>query len=326
MVKTKLIDVVTPPDNANGAWYRQRGRVFENILNSMLSSEEMEPRTSMRPTGEEIDGSFAFGNNFFLLEAKWHANPIPASSIYAFTGKVDGKLIGTIGVFFSMSDYSKDAVDALVNGKELNIILFGHNDLLAIENGSITLREALRLKLRYAVEYGQPFYPLETVVKRKSKTERNNGETNQEDAWSIIVEGEEDVQTISSLLGRCKRNSDFSVFAAGGQRSVASLAKSIVSNGSKRVAAIVTPIEDKEVQAELTQQLTKLNVETVFLDRSIEDWLGEFVSTEYFNATSMLTNNSGKMARRYARNADIDRLLSESESFAKLVGELKVRE
>ena len=177
MVKTKLIDVVTPPDNANGAWYRQRGRVFENILNSMLSSEEMEPRTSMRPTGEEIDGSFAFGNNFFLLEAKWHANPIPASSIYAFTGKVDGKLIGTIGVFFSMSDYSKDAVDALVNGKELNIILFGHNDLLAIENGSITLREALRLKLRYAVEYGQPLYPLETVVKRKSKTERNNGET-----------------------------------------------------------------------------------------------------------------------------------------------------
>lgn len=32
-----------------------------------------------------------------------------------------------------MSDYSTEAVDALLKGKELNIILFGHNDLLSIE-------------------------------------------------------------------------------------------------------------------------------------------------------------------------------------------------
>ncbi|MCV5215759.1 hypothetical protein OFC53_31460, partial [Escherichia coli] len=90
---------------------------------------------------------------YFLLEAKWHKDPIPASDLYAFKGKVDGRLIGTIGVFFSMSDYSTEAVDALLKGKELNIILFGHNDLLSIEKRKITMREALKIKLRFAATY-----------------------------------------------------------------------------------------------------------------------------------------------------------------------------
>jgi hypothetical protein len=34
----------------------------------------MELRTGVRPEGEEIDGSFAMGDRFFLLEAKWHAS------------------------------------------------------------------------------------------------------------------------------------------------------------------------------------------------------------------------------------------------------------
>ena len=53
------------------------------------------------------------GGKTYLLEAKWRKQPIPASDLYAFKGKVDGKLVGTIGVFISMSDYSADAIDAL---------------------------------------------------------------------------------------------------------------------------------------------------------------------------------------------------------------------
>jgi hypothetical protein len=40
-----------------------------------------------------------------LLEAKWHRDEfeLPASTIYEFKGKVDGKLVGTVGIFISMS-------------------------------------------------------------------------------------------------------------------------------------------------------------------------------------------------------------------------------
>ena len=44
-----------------------------------------------------------------LLEAKWHADHIPASTLYQFKDKVEGEQIGTRGVFIAMSSYSEDA-------------------------------------------------------------------------------------------------------------------------------------------------------------------------------------------------------------------------
>ncbi|MBY6194567.1 hypothetical protein KUV78_12270 [Marinobacter hydrocarbonoclasticus] len=85
----RLKDWLEPPEKSDRIWFQKRGRVFEKILNGMLAKEQMEPRTSMRPSGEEIDGSFAIDESFYLLEAKWHSSPIPASSLYAFKGKVD---------------------------------------------------------------------------------------------------------------------------------------------------------------------------------------------------------------------------------------------
>jgi hypothetical protein len=45
-------------------------------------------------------------------------DPTLAADLYAFKGKVDGKLVGTIGVFVSMRGYSTEAIDALKLGKE----------------------------------------------------------------------------------------------------------------------------------------------------------------------------------------------------------------
>lgn len=318
-----LTDWLEPPKNSDRVWFQKRGRIFEKILSRMLSKEQMEPRTSMRPSGEEIDGSFAIGDSFYLLEAKWHSSPIPASSLYAFKGKVDGKLTGTVGVFFSMSDYSKEAVDALLYGKELNLILFGHDDLVLIKDGKISFREAMRVKRRYASNYGQPFYPLRTYlseVKTPSEdiTARDHGAS-----WSILVEGEGDVGAIEILLGRCGINALHNVVAAGGQLAVAQLAEHLISNNQRHVAAIVTPISDAELQQEQLAKLINLGVEIVDLKNGIEDWLDNYVSVEYHNATFMLTNRNGKMARRYARNADIEKLRSDNPTFERLLQKLQ---
>src|SRR5450759_337008 len=91
---------------------RKAGLEFEELLNALLDQEGLNPRTRYRPKGEEIDGSFVLESRVFLLEAKWHTKPLPASAIYAFRGKVEGKLSGTLGVFISGSGYSSHAVDA----------------------------------------------------------------------------------------------------------------------------------------------------------------------------------------------------------------------
>ena len=69
-------------------------------------------------------------------------------------GKVNGKLVGTIGLFASMSGFSRDSVDALVAGKELNLILMDGDDVRAVVCGDIAIEDAIQLKLRAAAEAG----------------------------------------------------------------------------------------------------------------------------------------------------------------------------
>ncbi|MNC18960.1 hypothetical protein D3C77_221140 [compost metagenome] len=320
MENKRLKDLLTPPEETKPFWYQQRGRDFERILVQIFFNEDMDPSTSMRPSGEEIDGSFSIENSFFLLEAKWHKDPIPASALYSFKGKVDGKLIGTIGVFFSMSDYSKDAIDALLNGKELNLILFGHTDLCLIDAGEITMREAMRAKLRYAANYGQPFYPLETYLNgAKQESAYSTTKDSIAKKWNILVEGEQDVRTIQALLDRFEISAQYSVIPAGGQLAIAQLAESISKNNIVNVATIITPLSNPEKQQEQINKLKALGAEVIVLSQEIEGWLESFVSADYYNATLMLTNRNGKMARRYARNSDLDLLLSNTPSFSTLV-------
>ncbi|MBM3243134.1 hypothetical protein FJZ31_43295 [Candidatus Poribacteria bacterium] len=142
---------------------RQRGYHFDAFLYSLLDAEGLKPSTNYRPDGEEIDESFILDGRFFLLEAKWHGKPMPASAIYSFKGKVDGKLIGTIGLFVSMSGYGPETVGALIRGKELNILLFDAIDIESALADGCSFRETLEARLRTAAQYG--------IVHRDQKTE-----------------------------------------------------------------------------------------------------------------------------------------------------------
>ncbi|WP_219809143.1 hypothetical protein, partial [Klebsiella pneumoniae] len=142
-------------------------------------------------------------------------------------------------------------------------------------------------------------------------------------AWSIIVEGEEDVSTIKELLSRFEINSGFTIFPAGGQLSVPSLSAHLLNTGNTNVAAIVTPIKNPKVQSMQMAELKSLEVEIITLPATLEDWLDNYVTTEYHNATFMLSSRKGKMARRYARNANLEQLLSDNPSFNTLINKLK---
>jgi hypothetical protein len=149
-----------PPD-ADAAAKRRRGFDFERLLHKLFVFEQLEPRTGYRPAGEQIDGSIYLEGRVYLLEAKWHAEPLPASTLYQFKGKVDGKLAGTIGIFISMSGYAADAVDALVLGKALNIVLLDGRDMDAAIIRKSGFKTILKLKLRKAAGDGAIYFPTE---------------------------------------------------------------------------------------------------------------------------------------------------------------------
>ena len=150
--------------SASAQWYRTRGLEFERALFHLLDSAGLRPRSSYRPHGEQIDGSFVLAGRVYLLEAKWHKNPLPVSAIYAFQGKLEGNLVGTIGIFLSMSGFAPKAADALVKGKPINVILMDQTDIdLCMEN-KLGIDEIVEAKLRVAAEQGVIYWPSTSIV------------------------------------------------------------------------------------------------------------------------------------------------------------------
>jgi len=169
-IKKEYEELSDLPIDSDGAAKRKRGFAFERLLNKLFILDDLEPRAGYRPAGEQIDGSIYLDGRIYLLEAKWHADPLPASTLYQFKGKVDGKLAGTIGIFISMSGYAEDAIDALILGKGLNVILVDRRDMdAAIIRGS-GFKKLLKLKLRKAAEEGAIYFPAEGELVTAEKT------------------------------------------------------------------------------------------------------------------------------------------------------------
>jgi hypothetical protein len=261
---------------------RRRGREFEKILERMLAEAGLDPRIRFRPAGEEVDGSFFHRERVMLLEAKWTAGPQPASSIYQFRGKVDGKLTGTIGVFISMSGYSEDAVEALIAGKVLNVILFDGDDMRAVASRQLSFPDALDRKLRDAAENGTPFSPLRDPVSRQTLY-RGSGPGRRSEVRAVIVEGRFDavlVHALADVLG--PPGYQLEVVPAGGVANLGALAGIAGSTGLARGLTVIADGDGnpdairRRVESELADRDPDLarRAAVIVLDPSFEAALG----------------------------------------------------
>lgn len=279
-------------------WKREpqgRGLEFERWISSCLREEKLSPRLSFKPVGEQIDGSFLLNHQFFLLEAKWKRDPVPASDIYAFKGKVDGKLVGTIGFFISMSGYSKDAVDAVRAGKTVNVLLIDDHDVLAAAQKSFV--PILEYKLRAVAELGEIFSPFTAAVPAPRQTRREPVEEVRRtpvpdlstmvtaSTLAIVVEGPKDETVVTVLANRLLDEAEldrpFAVFAANGRYGLASLANGMSMQFPDADTTLI--VGDAEEDAEdwrrtILQSVANPNTEVIIAEPGIEAWLGSSTS------------------------------------------------
>jgi hypothetical protein len=228
------------PPGSPGTVLRARGRDFELILNAMLNEDNLEARTSYRPRGEEIDGAFWLDGRVVLLEAKWTASVHPASSLYQFKGKVDGKLVGTVGLFVSMAGYSTDAVDALVAGKELNVILADGEDINQIVEGKVGPAEAIRWKLRQAGEFGNPYAPLsDSLLAKPSRGVSQD---------VVVVEGKLDERLLEAIQAVYGDDRVSRIVRAGGLLNIPNTLHMVsAEGGGGRVILVVNGADTREM-------------------------------------------------------------------------------
>lgn len=289
---------------AGGMTAQTRGRKFEKWLTKLLSQDHLEPRTSFRPKGEEVDGSFLHGGRYCLLEAKWWENTVPASAIYQFKGKVDGKLVGTLGVFVSMSGYSSDAVDALRVGKHLNVVLFNKSDMeYAADVGFV---EVLQFKLREAAEKGDVFVPYKAAVAPPLSAPQP--------PLTLVVEGARDafiIRCIARVLyERGDTVRDLNMLAAEGLRGLAPVAAAAARVNPGPIIVIADAFGGSPTIPN-AEQLDGYDHEIIVVDPWIDRWLG-------LTSIDLPASQQLDITQRVSK-ITIDALAAEDKEFGKLI-------
>ena len=139
-----------------GMTVQARGRLFEKFLQEVFKRQSIHMGDPFRINGEQIDGTFKFEGENYIIEAKWQDPSSSTGDLYKFADKVDGKMHGR-GVFISVNGFSNEAIGAIVHGKMMQTILIDGEDISNVLESRITLENMLDYKIRAAQTRGEVY-------------------------------------------------------------------------------------------------------------------------------------------------------------------------
>ncbi|MDZ4759459.1 MAG: restriction endonuclease [Alphaproteobacteria bacterium] len=132
-----------------------RGYAFEKFLKDLFDAYGLAAQEPFRLRGEQIDGSFQFGHETYLVEAKWHGQRMGAAELHTFHGKIEQKAAWTRGLFVSNSGFTDEGLTAFGRGKR--VVCMDGYDLYETLNREIPFNHVLERKIRRTAETGSPF-------------------------------------------------------------------------------------------------------------------------------------------------------------------------
>lgn len=133
-----------------------RGYLFESFLKQLFDGHGVVMGEPFSLVGEQIDGTFKFEGENYVVEAKWLDAAASTGDLYKFAHKVDGKMYGR-GLFVSVNGFSDPGLEAIVRGKHIKTILVDGEDLSAVLEDRLTLLEMLDYKIRTAQTRGDVY-------------------------------------------------------------------------------------------------------------------------------------------------------------------------
>ncbi|WXR60947.1 restriction endonuclease [Peptostreptococcaceae bacterium AGR-M142] len=133
---------------------QKRGFEFERFLNIFFDKNGLNPRNSFKIIGEQIDGSFEFLNEVYLIEAKWTKSKIQKSDLVIFNEKVASKSNFTRGLFISYAGYTDEALQTFSIGRKVSIVLMTVEELTILIQRKMSFSDFLRKKVRILAEEG----------------------------------------------------------------------------------------------------------------------------------------------------------------------------
>jgi hypothetical protein len=153
--RPKLIQLKEELFALSGLAPQPRGYAFEKFLKQLFDAYGLAAQEPFRLRGEQIDGSFQFANEIYLVEAKWQGQPTGVAELHTFHGKIEQKAAWTRGLFVSNSGFTDEGLAAFGRGKR--VICMDGYDLYETLHREIPLNHVLERKVRRAAETGSPF-------------------------------------------------------------------------------------------------------------------------------------------------------------------------
>lgn len=149
-LKDRFQELDKMPKGLSSEDARRRGLHFETLVLDLFESHGMLLRRSYHTSdgrSEQIDGAIRVDGRLALVESKWVASQLAASELFAFSGKVDGKFTGTIGVFISRNELSENFLTALRTGRRQAVLVIHGQDVDDIFEDGFSLKEYLQSSL-----------------------------------------------------------------------------------------------------------------------------------------------------------------------------------
>jgi hypothetical protein len=152
---------------------------------------------------DEVDVTFTLGDTPYLLEAKWHARPVPADAASKLADHIRQRLRGTRGVVLSMSGYTRNAAPAAERGQQPEVLLLDRSHFEAMLSGLMAPDQLLQAVVRQASRRGGVYVALADVLlpERPPEPPTVRPVTGDNTPWEVVRDTAGGVAADAVLLG-----------------------------------------------------------------------------------------------------------------------------
>lgn len=155
-LKAKFLDLQRETD------VHARGYALEALLASLFLLFDLEPRLEYSTSIEQIDGSFTFDTDDYIVEARWRARPADRGDADIFAKKVERKGKNAVGLFVSINGFTGPFKEAY--SESTPFICLDGADLYTVLDSRVRLDDLIRAKKRHANETGSCYLPASQVA------------------------------------------------------------------------------------------------------------------------------------------------------------------
>jgi hypothetical protein len=127
-----------------------------------MRKSSLEPRLAYKIALEQIDGSFSFDTDDYILESRWRAESASRGDADIFAAKVRSKGKNALGLFVSVNGFKSTFLERFKESTPF--ITMEGGDLYAVLDNRIRLDDLLRAKKRHANETGSCYLPISHIV------------------------------------------------------------------------------------------------------------------------------------------------------------------